>query len=426
MSANPKNETDKKTKASGCVLLFVFTRDDYSAHCKVRFSDENLDGLKHMNLIAWQGLKQQIKMKNSILIVIVLIAGCPVGFAQEDEQDSALFSVDGYVETYYVYDFNKPESNNRPGFIYSFNRHNEVNLNLGFIRGSYNADNVRAKLAVMSGTYANANLAAEPGVLKNVFEANAGVKISRLQNLWIDAGIFGSHIGFESAIGKDCWNLTRSVLADNTPYYEAGAKISYTNDNGKWFLSALVLNGWQRIQRVEDNSLPSYGTQLTFKPNNAITVNSSTFIGTDTPDSARQMRYFHNFYGIFQITEMVGLTVGFDYGLEEKSAETNSTNAWYSYVAIARFVLSDKTALAVRGEYYNDENGVIIRVANSNGTAKGIKATGVSANFDYQVRLNVVWRFEIRNFASEDELFVRKDVFSKTNTFMATSLAVSF
>jgi hypothetical protein len=29
----------------------------------------------------------------------------------------------------------------------------------------------------MTGTYANANLAAEQGVLKNIFEANAGVKV---------------------------------------------------------------------------------------------------------------------------------------------------------------------------------------------------------------------------------------------------------
>lgn len=196
------------------------------------------------------------KMKNSGTIFLVLFVLCQVGFPQ-GKQETSSFSVDGYIETYYVYDFNNPESNTRPGFIYSFNRHNEVNLNLGFIRGSYNTNNVRTNLALMSGTYANANLTGEPGVLKNVFEANAGVKISAIKNLWIDAGIFGSHIGFESAVGKDCWNLTRSIQADNTPYYEAGVRISYTTDNEKWFLSGLVLNGWQRIQRVEGNSLPS-------------------------------------------------------------------------------------------------------------------------------------------------------------------------
>lgn len=357
----------------------------------------------------------------TIFLSFSLIFITTLCFSQDDQKPSP-FTVNGYIETYYVYDFNKPESNTRPGFVYSFNRHNEVNLNLGFIRGSYNTEKVRANLALMSGTYANANLAAEPGVLKNIFEANAGVKISSTKNLWIDAGIFGSHIGFESAIGKDCWNLTRSILADNTPYYEAGAKISYTSDNSKWFLSGLVLNGWQRIQRVEGNSLPSFGTQITFKPNASVTLNSSTFIGTDKPDSARQMRYFHNFYGIFQVSKNVGLIIGFDYGVEEKGEDVSGNNAWLSPVVIARFTLSEKAAIGVRGEYYDDESGVIV----ATGTPNGFKTTGISANFDYLVAPNVMWRVEVKNFSSKDEVFVKDDGVSKTNTAVATSLAISF
>ena len=92
---------------------------------------------------------------------------------------------------------------------------------------AYNTDQVRANLAVMTGTYANANLAAEPGVLRGIFEANAGAKISKKKNVWVDAGIFASHIGFESAIGKDCWNLTRGILADNSPYYELLLKVIF-------------------------------------------------------------------------------------------------------------------------------------------------------------------------------------------------------
>lgn len=359
-------------------------------------------------------------MKYAIFITI-LFASINTAFSQEEAKPSP-FTLSGYVDIYYGYDFNKPENNTRPSFMYSYNRHNETNLNLGFVKGSYNTDNVRANLVLMTGTYANANLAAEPGVLKNVFEANAGVKISAKKNLWIDAGIFGSHIGFESAIGKDCWNLTRTILADNTPYYEAGAKVSYTSDNGKWLLSGLVLNGWQRIQRVEGNSLPSFGTQITFKPTDKITLNSSSFIGTDKPDSARQMRYFHNFYGIFQVAEKVGLTIGFDYGVEEKSPHTSSTNAWLSPVLIAKFTPTDKLALALRGEYYQDEHGVII----ATGTANGFKTTGVSANLDYQIMSNAVWRIEARTFNSKDAVFQKGDDTSKSNTFVTTSLAVSF
>jgi hypothetical protein len=151
-------------------------------------------------------------------------------FAQIDSTKNPL-SIGGYIETYFAYDFSNPDDHNRPGFVYSHNRSNEVNLNLGFVKAAYQTNTIRANLALMTGTYSNTNLSSEPGVLKNIFEANAGVKISKTKNLWMDAGIFASHIGFESAIAKDCWNLTRSILADNSPYYESGVKVSYTSDD---------------------------------------------------------------------------------------------------------------------------------------------------------------------------------------------------
>jgi hypothetical protein len=358
-------------------------------------------------------------MKKYILIILVNTAHFT--YAQEDSKPSP-FTVSGYVETYYCYDFNKPQNNTRPPFVYAFNRHNEVNLNLGFLKGAYTTDNVRATLTIMTGTYANANYAAEPGVLKNIYEANAGVKLSSTKNIWVDAGIFTSHIGFESAIGKDCWTLTRSILADNSPYYEAGAKISYTTDNGRWYFSGLLLNGWQRIQRVDGNSLPSFGTQITFKPNSTVTLNSSTFIGTDKPDSARQLRYFHNFYGILQVNDKIGVTLGFDYGLEEKSPQTGSTNYWMSPVVIFRFKLNNKVALGVRGEYYDDKNGVII----STETPNGFKTAGLSANLDYYIMENALWRIEARSFTSRDPIFVKEGGNSTSDTFVSTSLAISF
>jgi hypothetical protein len=330
--------------------------------------------------------------------------------------------ISGYLETYYSFDISNPDNHTRPGFVYSHNRHNEVNLNLGFVKLAYNTDKVRANLALMTGTYSNANLAAEPGVLKNIFEANAGVKISKKKNLWIDAGIFASHIGFESAIGKDCWNLTRSILADNSPYFESGAKISYTSDNEKWFVSGLILNGWQRIQRVDGNNLPAFGHQLTFKPNSKVTLNSSSFVGSDTPDETRQMRYFHNFYGQFQVHEKFGLIVGFDIGAQQKFKGSGNNNTWYSTVLIAKYTPTKKISIATRGEYYSDANGVII----ATGTLNGFKTYGYSLNLDYNIVDNVVWRIEGRGFTSKDEIFTLDNKPSNQNYFITTALAISF
>ncbi len=358
-------------------------------------------------------------MKNILLISFSILSGA--ANAQTDSTKSPL-AFSGYVETYYSYDFANPDNHMRQPFVYSFNRHNEVNLNLGFAKLNYNTEKVRANLALMAGTYSNDNLAAEPGTLKNIFEANAGVKISKKKNLWVDAGIFASHIGFESAFGKDCWNLTRSILAENCPYYESGVKISYTSNNEKWFISGLLLNGWQRIYRVNGNNTPAFGHQLTFKPNSKITLNSSSFIGNDKSDSVKQMRYFHNFYGQFQMNKMFAATIGFDFGAEQKSKGSSNYNKWYSPVLILKVSPTDKFNIAARGEYYSDASGVII----ATGTPNNFQTFGYSLNFDYAIQENVLWRIEGRGFNSKDKIFILNNKPSNSNFFVTTSLAISF
>ena len=342
---------------------------------------------------------------------------------QVKAQDSTgSLTIGGYAEAYYQYDLNKPADNNRPGFIYSHNRHNEFNLNLGFIKANYTADRVRANIALAAGTYMNANYAAEPGVLKNIYEANAGVKLSKKKTLWLDAGIMPSHIGFESAVSKDCWILTRSILADNSPYFEAGAKITYTSDNGKWLLSGMALNGWQRITRVNANSLMSWGTQIQFKPSDKVFLNYSTFIGTDKPDSVRLSRFFHNIYGVFTITDKFAVTAGFDIGTEEKFPGSDEKNTWYSPVIVLKYAFTNKWAIAGRLEYYNDKNGVII----ATGSPNGFQTTGYSINIDQRPVKNMLVRLEVRSLNSKDKVFTKVNGTSYNNTFITSSIAISF
>lgn len=359
----------------------------------------------------------------SLLVSVVGFAMLQPAMGQDSTEIKSALSISGYVEAYYNYDFNRPQNNTTPGFLYNFNRAGEVNLNLGLIKASYATERVRANLGLATGTYMNANYAAEPGVLKNVYEANLGIKISKNSNLWLDAGIMPSHIGFESAVGKDNWTLTRSLMAENSPYFESGLKLGFTSRDEKLYLAAMYLNGWQRIQRVDGNTTPAFGTQVTYKPSGAVTLNYSTFIGNDKPDSVRLMRYFNNVYGIFQLTEKLAVTTGFDYGIEQKSKGSTDYNAWLVPAIILRYSPATRVNLAARAEYYQDKNGVII----ATGTANGFQTWGFSANVDYAVMPNVLWRVEARNFRSEDDIFTnRVDGPTSSNAFATTSLSVAF
>lgn len=330
-------------------------------------------------------------------------------------------SISGFADVYYVFDFSQPPGSQRQAFLYNHNRHNEFNLNLGFVKLGLAHSKYRANLAFQTGTYANDNYAAEPGLLKNIFEANIGISLNKKNTLWLDAGILPSHIGFESAISIDNWTMTRSILAENSPYFLSGAKLTF-NPNEKWEIAGLMVNGWQRIQRLEGNSLPSFGSQVKFKPSDKITFNWSTFIGTDDPDNFRRMRYFNNFYAQFQVAEKFGLIAGFDIGAQQETKGSSEYNFWFSPVLIAQYTINKSWKTAFRAEYYHDKTGIIIPVA----TINGFQTTGLSLNLDYSPIQNIICRLESRWMHSRDKIFETSSTFSNNNFIIGTSIAVKF
>ena len=317
--------------------------------------------------------------------------------AQVDSTKS--FNVNAYIETYYSYDFSKPLNNEKPDFNYNYKKHDQLNLNLAFIKANYQNKSVRSNLALMTGNYAMYNLSVEPNWAKPIFEANVGYKLLRQHNFWIDAGVMPSHIGFESAIGIDCWNLTRSILAENSPYYETGIKFSYNNKKENIYLGALVLNGWQRIATLEGSQKPSLGFQVNYKPSEKLILNYSNFIGQIQQDSISALRLFHNLYAIYETNDMLSFIFGFDIGTQKTNF--NKSALWFTPVIISKFNLNDKSKIAGRVEFYSDKDQVIISTLTRN----GYQTVGASVNYDHQVSPKLFWRAELKKYHSRDAIF---------------------
>ncbi|WP_430612769.1 porin [Flavobacterium sp. JP2137] len=353
---------------------------------------------------------------------LLFLCGTAATWSQSDSLPKPAWSLDGYVEVYYNYSFNQPENHELPKFLYSFNRHNEVSLNFGMIRATYDQDRVRGKLALMVGTYVQSNLIAEPDGLQHIYEANVGLKLSQSRDLWLDAGVFSSHIGFESAIGADVWTMTRSIAAENSPYFSTGIKLSYKSPNQKWFLSGLVLNGWQRMQRIAGNQTLAFGHQLTYQPSDGVLINSSSYIGSDAPDSLRQMRYFHDWYTELKISPKVRLIAGFDIGAQQVHKGSSSYDLWYSPSLIGKYQFNAQWSLGLRGEYYSDKKQLII----SGDAEGGFQTWGYSTNLDYRFSEAVLWRIEFRNFNDKRANFVRNAQAVHSEAFIGSSLSIKF
>ena len=198
-------------------------------------------------LLSLMRFVRNIKLiKTKVLVTYFLTFASHSLFAQDTLKKEGRLLLNAFLDVYYSYDFNKPLNHEKAPFLYNHNRHNEVTINLALVSLSYNDLTKRANLGLMAGTYPQYNLAAEPELLRHIYEANVGVKLSGKKELWLDVGILPSHLGFESVISKDCWTLTRSLLAENSPYYETGLRASYKIPNQKWYLAAFFLNGWQR------------------------------------------------------------------------------------------------------------------------------------------------------------------------------------
>ena len=118
----------------------------------------------------------------------------------------------------------------------------------------------------------------------------------------------------------------------------------------------------------------------------------------------------------------MNVTAGFDIGTQQSFTKSSKYDTWLSPVVIVQYKPISKVQLGFRGEYYQDEKGVII----ASGTPNGFKTFGVSANFDYFIADNIMFRVEARNLNSKDEVFLKNGNLTNQNTFLTTSFAISF
>ena len=328
-------------------------------------------------------------------------------------------TISGYIESYYTYDINKPEDHKRPTFIYSHNRSNEFSVNLAMLKAAYDGERVRSNLAIAVGSYMNANYAGEEGVWKNVYEANVGFKLLENHELWIDAGVLPSHIGGESAIGLDNISLSRSLAAENSPYFETGARLSYTTKDSKLYLAAVGLNGWQRIQLPNTSKNMSFGHQIQYKPVESVVLNSSSYIGDEGSDS---LRFFHDLYVQVAVNDKMNILANWDYGMQNQPLLSKNYHWWNAGIQ-ANYAIGPKVKMNARLEYFNDEDGVVFGRYGEVGT----NILGYSAGFDVDLYKGLIWRTEVRNLNSSEKIFVNNQSELKSNsTTISTALGWRF
>jgi len=349
-----------------------------------------------------------------LLVVPGLAAGQVINTATMDTVAATQIGhvgIGGYVDSYYSYNFNKPPDGVNPYFVSSA-RNNEMTINLAYVDVRYRSTYMRARFVPGFGTYMDANYKNEPGSLKNMVEANVGILVSARYKIWVDIGVLGSPYTNESAISKDHLMYTRSFAPENVPYYVTGAKLTVPV-NPKLNTYFYILNGWQVIQ--DNNQGKSVATQVEYRPNQIMLFNWNTYVGDERsaahPDF--RMRYFNDFYWIFNKGGKFSATSDFYFGYQQRV--NASTASWWQANFIGQYAFNQVVSLAGRIEHFHDTGAV--HLTSINGTP-GFTSSSYGACVNLKLHKLSLLRFEARHFISQEDVYQDKNQLPTNSQFM--------
>lgn len=273
----------------------------------------------------------------------------------------------------------------------------------------------RGSVVLHAGTFADANYTGADSSWKYIQQAFVGVALT--SNIWLDAGILPSHMGFEGMVPATNWNYGRSLTADLTPYYETGLQITW-QPSASVVLSGLVVNGWQKI--IDDNVQKSIGTQLQWKPDSSWLINWSTLVGSEVDVSGfTSTRFYNDLFVKVQVTPLAELLILGDIGCQP-DADNFARLAW-GVCSQFRYHLTKNLRTACRAEYYSDNHSIFI----ATNTPYPFTVGSGSVNLDYEPADMLLCRMEARYYSSAQPIFTSGDAFTANNLTVVASLALT-
>jgi hypothetical protein len=302
--------------------------------------------------------------------------------------EKPLWHYGGFIDLGYSLDFNFPDNHlfrNRS----TTPRVNELDLNMAAVyvrKDATESSRWGTEWLVQAGEDSkafgfDANLPKVSGsdVWRHFGRANVSYLAPAGNGLTLQAGLFNSFIGYESLYAKDNGNYTRAWIADYSPYLMFGVNAQY-QFNERWSGAFFIINDYFHLEN--SNSVPSYGTQLQYKPASAWTLKETVYYGPDQSNTDIEFwRFFSDSIVEWKDDE---LTVGFDYqiGTQKNASAPGNPRDFYTGATIeTRWHIAGPWTVSVRPEFFWDRNGLMT------GSEQFIKAITTTAEY----RLPYMW-----------------------------------
>jgi hypothetical protein len=167
------------------------------------------------------------------------------------------------------------------------------------------------------------------------------------RGLTLQAGIFGSLIGYDSLYARDNLSYTRPWGADFTPYLMLGVNASYPFSD-KLTGTLAVVNGYWHLAHAND--VPSWVGQLAYKPAAPWTVKETVLWGPHQSSTALELWRFLS--DTIVERKRGRATVALEYQVAaERVDEVGKPRAWWMSAQLpVRWAIDERWSATVRPE----------------------------------------------------------------------------
>lgn len=324
-----------------------------------------------------------------------------------DEPRPEPFTIGGWVELYYGYNFNEP-SNGITDLRGFDNRHHSFNLSNVAVDAQWDWEGVNGRITLQWGstpaTYYLAETAApslgtgvgpqDQALWQWVQQAHVGYRAPIGAGLNVEAGLFLSPVGVESLAVKDNFLYSRTNLFYGYPFYHTGVRISYPVLE-ELTLVGWVVNGWNTV--LDNNDEKTFVLQARFAVGGVVEGSFSYASGVERPRDAlegRAWRHTFDLNGTITATDWLAVQLQATGGFEQN---TFGTSGYAAGMVALRVAVIEWLSFAARGDVFWEH-----RASSSAGTADAIFwpvewVSSATIGADVHPHPNVSLRLEYRH-----------------------------
>ncbi len=176
------------------------------------------------------------------------------------------------------------------------------------------------------------------------------------KGLKLDVGKMATFLGAEYVEALDNANYSYSNLFTyGEPVSHTGLRLSY--DLSKQVnLTGYVVNGWDNFS--DNNGTPSLGLALGITPSERVSLYCNFLSGPEQEFNTVNNRAFIEWVGNFKLSKKFSLLASYDNCRDQGGAPDGSDATWSGASLTGRYDFTDRFAFAVRGDFFNDPQGV--------------------------------------------------------------------